>query len=203
MYIQNKPLYWQEIEAERQGIVTELFAAGEGVRRGGQAAAGCRCNSIWIISPGMENWLILAEGSQGWVRQLGEETGREGRREGRKEGGRLLSVRAGGKQKERVVMQDQKIFLAISYYERCAGCYSSSFFTQLCSGNSLYLCSDWAYSWEGNAKIWLSHIDSRTACPVGRAQLLQRRLTWGWRCLCSAAPKGPYEGGIRKMLSPW
>lgn len=153
MYIQNKPLYQQEIEAERQGIENELFAAaGEGVRRGGRAAAACRCNSIWIISPGMENWLILTEGSQGWVRQLGEETGRER--------GRLLSVRAGGKQRERVVIQDQKIFLIVSYHERCAGRYSSSFFTQLCSGSSLYLCSDWAYSWEGNTEIWLSQIDN-------------------------------------------
>lgn len=104
----------------------------------------------------MENWLILAEGSQGWVWQLGEETGREGG----KEGGRLLSVKAGGKQKERVAIQDQKIFLAVSYYERCAGRYSSSFFAQLCSGNSLYLCSDWAYSWEGNTEIWLSQINN-------------------------------------------
>lgn len=48
----------------KQGRKEEGKEVGkEGGGREVAAAAGCRCNSIWIISPGMENWLILAEGS--------------------------------------------------------------------------------------------------------------------------------------------
>lgn len=85
MHIKMYPLYFWNTALACQGFdISDLNkqwysltsaattdAAAATREAGGKGRECCRCNanSFWIISPGMENWLILAEGSRGWVRR--------------------------------------------------------------------------------------------------------------------------------------